>query len=344
MSRLFTPKPPLRFIEQLDVHPKARSTHHITGIASYLKQLQEYTAPESAPTPSLMDEQSEARELAKAEKKLANIKKLDEDFHKWKPDADPNIKGDPFKTVFIARLDYETDEVELQKEFSKFGEVERLRIVRDKDGKSKGYAFVTFTSEHSARAASKEASGMKLRGRSILTDIERARTIKNWVPRRLGGGLGGRHYILKQKQKEALEKKKAEMYGGRMGAPRRFPGRGRGGNERPFEARGDRPYESKERPYEARPERLYESRGDRGPPRGYEPRSSRKYEPRSEKPYESRSERTFESRNEKTDRSSIGYNSRGSDRYSSRSERNERPSDRDRERDRYRENKMEDRR
>jgi len=32
---------------------------------------------------------------------------------------------------------------------------------------------------------------MKIDGRRVLVDVERARTVKGWLPRRLGGGLGG---------------------------------------------------------------------------------------------------------------------------------------------------------
>ncbi|CAO3617340.1 unnamed protein product [Mucor hiemalis] len=42
------------------------------------------------------------------------------------------------------------------------------------------------------RAAYKDADGLKILGRRILVDVERARTVKGWKPRRLGGGLGGR--------------------------------------------------------------------------------------------------------------------------------------------------------
>ncbi len=35
---------------------------------------------------------------------------------------------------------------------------------------------------------------MRIKDRKIVVDIERGRTIKNWKPKRLGGGLGGRGY------------------------------------------------------------------------------------------------------------------------------------------------------
>jgi U1 small nuclear ribonucleoprotein 70kDa len=35
------------------------------------------------------------------------------------------------------------------------------------------------------------ADGNKIDGKRVLVDVERARTVKGWLPRRLGGGLGG---------------------------------------------------------------------------------------------------------------------------------------------------------
>ena len=40
-------------------------------------------------------------------------------------------------------------------------------------------------------AAYKHADGKKIDGRRVLVDVERGRTVKGWLPRRLGGGLGG---------------------------------------------------------------------------------------------------------------------------------------------------------
>lgn len=37
-------------------------------------------------------------------------------------------------------------------------------------------------------------NGHRIKGRRILVDVERGRTVKGWKPRKLAGGLGGRHY------------------------------------------------------------------------------------------------------------------------------------------------------
>lgn len=43
-----------------------------------------------------------------------------------KPNEDPNIRGDAFKTLIVARLSYDADERDLEKEFGRFGPIERV--------------------------------------------------------------------------------------------------------------------------------------------------------------------------------------------------------------------------
>ena len=41
-----------------------------------------------------------------------------------------------------------------------------------------------------ARLCVPQGDGKKIDGRRVLVDVERGRTVRNWRPRRLGGGLG----------------------------------------------------------------------------------------------------------------------------------------------------------
>lgn len=95
-----------------------------------------------------------------------------------------------YKTLFVSRLSYSVSADDLKSEFSYYGPVSHVVLVKDKLDVSRGYAFVEF--EHSAdlTEAYKDADGRKINGRRILVDVERGRTVKNWLPRRLGGGLG----------------------------------------------------------------------------------------------------------------------------------------------------------
>lgn len=43
-----------------------------------------------------------------------------------KPGDDSNVRGDAFKTLFVARLSYDTTEKDLEREFGRFGPIERV--------------------------------------------------------------------------------------------------------------------------------------------------------------------------------------------------------------------------
>lgn len=42
------------------------------------------------------------------------------------PADDANVRGDPFKTLIVARLSYDANESDLEKEFGRFGPIERV--------------------------------------------------------------------------------------------------------------------------------------------------------------------------------------------------------------------------
>lgn len=56
------------------------------------------------------------------------------------PDDDPNVRGDSLKTLFVARLSYDATEKDLEKEFGRFGPIERIRIVTDTTAETNGHA------------------------------------------------------------------------------------------------------------------------------------------------------------------------------------------------------------
>jgi len=66
----------------------------------------------------------------------------------WNPklalEAREDATSDPKKTIFIGRLSYKTTEQTLRQAFEKFGTIVKLRIVKDLDGKSRGYGFIEY--------------------------------------------------------------------------------------------------------------------------------------------------------------------------------------------------------
>ena len=49
------------------------------------------------------------------------------------PDTQHWLQGDPFKTLFVARISYDVTEKKLRKEFEEFGPIKRIRLVHDKN-------------------------------------------------------------------------------------------------------------------------------------------------------------------------------------------------------------------
>eukprot|EP00746_Dinoflagellata_sp_MGD_P140555 gnl/MRDRNA2_/MRDRNA2_73796_c0_seq1.p1 gnl/MRDRNA2_/MRDRNA2_73796_c0~~gnl/MRDRNA2_/MRDRNA2_73796_c0_seq1.p1 ORF type:complete len:158 (-),score=11.87 gnl/MRDRNA2_/MRDRNA2_73796_c0_seq1:113-586(-) len=121
-----------------------------------------------------------------------NMVSLSDKIAAFDPSSDPNIQGDPFKTLFLARLSYSVTEKKLRRDFEEFGSLSRVRIVTDKiSGKSRGYAFIEFEHVDEMKRAYKIGMNRYIEGRRVIADVERGRTVGKWKPRRLGGGLGG---------------------------------------------------------------------------------------------------------------------------------------------------------
>merc|ERR1719278_1764054 len=93
-------------------------------------------------------------------------------------------------------------------------------------------------------SAYKRADGKKIDGRRVLVDVERARTVKGWLPRRLGGGLGGTRRggpDVNVRHSGREEHRDRGSAGGEGGGRRRSRSRDRG------EGRGDRDRERRRR-------------------------------------------------------------------------------------------------
>ncbi|CAM6039245.1 unnamed protein product [Sphagnum compactum] len=107
--------------------------------------------------------------------------------------GDPKAEGDPYCTLFVGCLSENTDERSLAEVMSKYGRVKRLRLVRHiVTGASRGYAFVEYESEKEMLHAYETAYHTMVDGHQILVDYNRQQLMPGWIPRRLGGGLGGK--------------------------------------------------------------------------------------------------------------------------------------------------------
>ncbi|KAK4799181.1 hypothetical protein SAY86_024546 [Trapa natans] len=79
------------------------------------------------------------------------------------------------KKLFITGLSFYTSEKTLRAAFEGFGELVEVKIIMDKISKrSKGYAFVEYTTEEAASAALKEMNGKIINGWMIVVDVAKS--------------------------------------------------------------------------------------------------------------------------------------------------------------------------
>ena len=121
-----------------------------------------------------------------------------------KPAEDPQIRGDPYKTLFVARLSYDVKEIDLEKEFGRYGPIERvskircstfttkmltpsqIRVIVDNspnvkdDGTKKkkkkkpnqGYAFIVYEREKDMKGIPPLSTPHRIKVKGYLTDMK----------------------------------------------------------------------------------------------------------------------------------------------------------------------------
>ncbi|KAH8377577.1 hypothetical protein KR093_006109 [Drosophila rubida] len=186
---LFAAREPIPFMPPVDKLPHEKKSRGYLGVAKFMSDFED---PKDTPLPKTVETRQERLERRRREKAEQVAYKLEREIALWDPTEIKNATVDPFRTLFIARINYDTSESKLRREFEFYGPIKKIVLIHDQDsGKPKGYAFIEYEHERDMHAAYKHADGKKIDSKRVLVDVERARTVKGWLPRRLGGGLGG---------------------------------------------------------------------------------------------------------------------------------------------------------
>jgi len=89
--------------------------------------------------------------------------------------------------LYVGNLSFKTTEDELKSLFSDSGNVTEASLMVDREtGNSRGFAFVTMSSDAEAQSAIEQFHGRPLDGRNL--------TVNEARPREEGGGGGGRRF------------------------------------------------------------------------------------------------------------------------------------------------------
>jgi len=97
--------------------------------------------------------------------------------------------------VYVGNLPWSVDDEKLRELFSSYGDIEESTVIKDKfSGRSKGFGFVTFSSDEAAQKAIAEMNNKEIEGRQLK--VNEAKPMEDRPPRREGGrgfsGGGGR--------------------------------------------------------------------------------------------------------------------------------------------------------
>ena len=89
--------------------------------------------------------------------------------------------------IYVGNLSFEVTEQDLQQAFEAFGQVESVKIIKDKySGESKGFGFVEMPAKGEAESAINDLNGKELKGRALKVSEARPRSETS-----RGGGRGG---------------------------------------------------------------------------------------------------------------------------------------------------------
>src|SRR4026207_1655187 len=92
--------------------------------------------------------------------------------------------------LFVGNLSYQTMENDLQEYFSQAGVVTSVNLMLDKfTGKSRGFAFIEFSTADEANKAVEMFHSKEFQGRQLTVNVARPREER--APRTGGGGGGG---------------------------------------------------------------------------------------------------------------------------------------------------------
>ncbi|KAI9428742.1 U1 small nuclear ribonucleoprotein of 70kDa MW N terminal-domain-containing protein [Lactarius indigo] len=164
LLKLFAPRPPLPYTRPVDKDIGRVTKKNVTGVGSLLAFLKEGAMAGLAngnaegmeegeePTFTLAEEMK--RQVRREERKKKRADEFQKAKESYKPQEDPQAVGDPYKTLFISRLHKQATESDLRREFEIYGTIERVRIVKDKKGRGRGYAFVVYERERDMKGYS----------------------------------------------------------------------------------------------------------------------------------------------------------------------------------------------
>lgn len=85
--------------------------------------------PADTPEPTKVETRDERMERKRREKAEQIQYKLEQEIALWDPHNSPEATSDPYKSLFVARINYDTSESKLRREFEIYGPIKKVNIL-----------------------------------------------------------------------------------------------------------------------------------------------------------------------------------------------------------------------
>jgi U1 small nuclear ribonucleoprotein len=144
---LFAPRDPIPFLQPPDKLPhEKKNVHNYHGVAGFVEG--NFEDPVDTPPPTRVETRDERIERKRREKDEQETYKLEQKIALWDPQSNPEGTTDPFRTLFVSRINFYTSESKLRREFESYGPIKQIKLINDqKTGKPRGYCFIEFEQE-----------------------------------------------------------------------------------------------------------------------------------------------------------------------------------------------------
>lgn len=165
---LFAPRDPIPYLPPPDKLPhEKKNVHNYVGVASFIEG--NFEDPADTPPPTRVETREERLdffsvsviqslnlsffsyfrlERKRREKEEQVAYKLEQEIALWDPHSSTEGTTDPFRTLFVSRINFYTSESKLRREFETYGPIKQIKMITDTDsGKPRGYCFIEFEHE-----------------------------------------------------------------------------------------------------------------------------------------------------------------------------------------------------
>lgn len=77
------------------------------------------------------------------------------------------------KKLFVGNINWNASKEDLETIFGEYGELEEAILIKDDNGRSKGFGFITFINDDNALKAAAELNGFQIDGRPLFVNEAR---------------------------------------------------------------------------------------------------------------------------------------------------------------------------